>query len=265
MELIHNRCCGIEAFEVSAKCCVLRLMNDGRVERLQRIVRTLAGDLDELAGWLRELQVTHVGILREGMWWKPVRNALERDFEVIVSDAHLLVRTRAESIDKSEWLAELLQRGLLVGITLSRVDRETNELRDYRDHLLASRHSVVRWIKELLVESNIRLASVTSDLLGRSGQAIITAILEGRYQSDELAELAKGRLRAKIPQLRLMVTTNITDHERFLLREWLDLWRDLGRRIAAVDKQMQQRVGTARKTSMRSTRNQSNEGRFARN
>jgi len=253
MEILVDRCCGIEASEKSAKCCVLRRMSNRSVERLNRTFGTFAPDLVELADWLRVLQVTHIGMPMKGLWWRPVRNALEQEFTVVLSEENLVARSRNGALEECEWIAELLLHGLLTGITVSRSDREADDLRNLRSRLLADRNSVAHWIKILLVELNIRLASITSDLLGRSGQAIITAILEGGYEPEELAELAKGRLRTKIPQLRLMLPANITEHERFLLRELLDLWRDLGKRIAAVDKQMHQRMGTARKRSWRAT------------
>ena len=253
MEILVDKCCGIEASERSAKCCVLRRMSNRSVDRLNRTFGTFATDLGELADWLRALQVTHVGMPMKGLWCSPVRNALEQDFTVVLSEENLLARTRIGTLDECEWIAELLLHGLLTGMTVSRIDREADDLRNLRSRLLADRNSVAHWIKVLLVELNIRLASITSDLLGRSGQAIITAILEGGHEPEELADLAKGRLRTKIPQLRSMLPTDITEHERFLLRELLDLWRDLGQRIAAVDKQIHQRIGTARKRSWRAT------------
>jgi transposase len=177
-------------------------------------------DLRALADYLQSWGVTHVVMESTGVLWKPVWNVLEGRFALLlVNPLHLKkVPGRKTDVSDAEWLAELLQYGLLKGSFVPpRSVRELRDLTRHRAQLVGEHNRVANRIHKLLEDANIKLGAVASDVLGKSGRAMLAAMLRGRDGADELADLAKGKLRKKLAELRLALDGHVTEHHRYVL------------------------------------------------
>src|SRR6058998_2859656 len=178
----------------------------------------------EFGDWLRTCGVTHVAMESTGVYWKPVWNLLEGQFEVLLVNAQHIKAVPGRKTDQkdSEWIADLLQHGLLRGSFVP--PRPTRELRDltrYRVSLAQEINRIANRIQKVLEDANIKLASVATNALGASGRAMLEALIHGEQDSQQLAEMSRGLLRNKIPELRQALEGRVTAHHRFLLRELL--------------------------------------------
>ena len=200
-------------------------------------------DLRALADYLEALGVTHVAMESTGVLWKPVWNILEnRQFTLLlVNPRHVKqVPGRKSDVSDAEWIAQLLQCGLLQGSFVPK--RELRELRDltrYRAQLVSEQTRVANRVQKVLEDANIKLGAVASDVLGKSGRAMLWALNRGERDPDKLADLALGRLRAKIPELKLALEGHFSEHHQFLVEHLLRHLDDLEREI----EQISQRIG----------------------
>jgi transposase len=204
----------------------------------------MTAQLLELADWLAAEGVTDAAMESTGVYWKPVFNLLEGHVQVTLVNAQHIkqVPGRKTDVRDCEWLAQLLQHGLLkASFVPPRPTRELRDLTRQRTQLVRQTASVANRIQKVLEDANIKLGSVASDVLGESGRDMLRALIAGETDPDKLADLARQRLRAKIPALRLALRGRVTDHHRFLLQLHLDqlqalegLIGRLGERIAEV-------------------------------
>jgi transposase len=225
MDLIHPCCAGLDVHKKTVVACVRRIGSGGSVTCEVRTFGTMTKDLLSLADWLEAEGVGPVAMESTGVYWKPIYNLLEGRFEVILVNAHRLkhVPGRKTDVKDAEWIAQLLQYGLLSPSFIPPPPiRELRDLTRQRTQLVRDRATVANRIQKILEDANIKLASVASDVLGVSGRAMIRALIDGQDDPDELAELAKRRLRGKIPELKLALHGRVTEHHRFLLRALLD-------------------------------------------
>jgi transposase len=226
MQAIHECVAGLDVHKKCVVACVRRLRSGGQLNKRVKTFGTMTCDLLELSDWLCREGVTHVAMESTGVYWKPVFHLLEGRFaEILLVNAQHIkhVPGRKTDVKDCEWIAQLLQCGLLRGSFVPR--REIRQLRDLtrqRTQLVADRARVANRIQKVLEDANIKLASVATDVLGKSGRAMLNAIIHGRTDPEQLADLAKGRLRAKLPQLREALVGKVTDHHRFLLRTLLE-------------------------------------------
>jgi transposase len=205
--------------------CVRRQGNTGPAQPQTRTFGTMTVQILALADWLAEQGVSHVAMESTGVYWKPIWNLLEGQFELLLVNAlHIKqVPGRKTDIKDAEWIAQLLQHGLLRNSFVPDTpQRELRELTRQRRQLIQTRAAVVNRIQKVLEDANIKLASVATDVLGVSGRAMLEALVAGQHDPEQLAELAQRKLRAKIPQLRLALHGRVTDHHRFVLRLLLD-------------------------------------------
>ena len=244
METIYPCCAGLDIHKMTVVACVRRLDPAGRVHEAVRTFGTMTAELLALADWLAESGVTHVAMESTGVFWKPVFNLLESRFEVLlVNPRHIKqVPGRKTDVKDCQWIAQLLQHGLLRGSFIPpKPIRELRDLTRQRSQLVAEKAAVANRIQKVLEDANIKLASVATDVLGVSGRAMIRALIAGQEDPEGLADLARQRLRRKIPELQAALRGQVTEHHRFLLRllmSHLDslegLIATLGARIAAV-------------------------------
>src|SRR5688572_2815879 len=226
MEVVYPCCCGLDVHKVSVTACVLWAERGGRARKEKRRFGTFTADLLQLADWLRACGVTHVAMEATGVYWKPVWNVLDGQFtDVLLVNAQHIKAVPGRKTDQkdSEWIADLLQHGLLRGSFVP--PQPTRELRDltrYRVSLAQECNRIANRIQKVLEDANLKLASVASDALGASGRAMLRAMIAGETNVDILAELAKGLLRNKRPALRQALAGRVTAHHRFLLRALLD-------------------------------------------
>jgi transposase len=224
MDLINACCAGLDVHKKTVVACVRRVGPDGQVGREVHTFRTMTADLIALADWLDAEGVSHVAMESTGVYWKPVFHLLEGRFEVLLVNAHHIkqVPGRKTDVKDAEWIAQLLQYGLLRSSFIPPPPvRELRDLTRQRAQLVRERAAVVNRIQKVLEDANIKLASVATDVLGVSGRAILAALVSGGDDPAVLADLARGRLRGKTPELTLALRGLVTDHHRFLLRTLL--------------------------------------------
>lgn len=234
MEEIYANCCGLDVHKETVVACRRTRGKGGQRRAEVRTFGTMTGELLELSDWLAEAHVTHVAMESTGVYWKPVFHILEGLFQVLVVNAYHVkqVAGRKTDVKDCEWIAELLEHGLLrSSFVPPQPIRELRDLTRMRAQIVAEKTSVANRIHKVLEDANIKLAVVASDILGVSGRKMLEAIIAGEEDPDALADLAVRRLRGKIPKLRLALKGKVTDHHRFLLKT---LYQHLGELEALV-------------------------------
>jgi transposase len=225
MEILLPCCAGLDVHKKSVMACVRRITADGEVREETLNFGTMTAELLALSDWLTAQGVTHVAMESTGVYWKPVYHILEDQFQVMLVNAHHIkhVPGRKTDVKDAQWIAELLQHGLLSPSFVPPPPiRELRDLTRQRTQLVREKAAVANRVQEVLEDANIKLASVASDPLGVSGRAMIRGLIAGQDDAGALAEKARARLRAKIPQLRQALQGRVTEHHRFLLRMLMD-------------------------------------------
>ncbi len=238
MQVVYERCAGLDVHKKSVVACRVVPNESGGWTQAIRAFGTMTTDLLGLADWLREGDVTHVAMESTGVYWRPVFNILESEVAVIVVNAQHIkqVPGRKTDMKDAQWIAELLQHGLLKPSFIPEVtQRDLRELTRYRRHLIQERTQEANRVHKVLQDANLKLSSVATDILGVSGRAMLEALLAGNTDPEELAQLAKGRLRDKLELLEQALTGYLRDSHRFLLRMLLDHLDELTERISALD------------------------------
>jgi transposase len=225
MDLVYACCAGLDVHKETVVATVRRRQAEGKVVQVTRTYGTMTAQLLELGDWLEAEGVTHLAMESTGVYWKPIWNLLEDRFEILLVNAQHIkhVPGRKTDVKDSEWIAQLLQCGLLRGSFVPATpQRELRELTRQRRQLTHSKAAVANRIQKVLEDANIKLGSVATDVLGVSGRDMLGALVAGETDPHKLAELARRKLRAKIPALRLALQGRVTEHHRFLLGLLLD-------------------------------------------
>ena len=247
MDVTNERCCGMDVHKKTVVACIITPESQAT-----RTFSTMTSGLLEMADWLAEQRVTHVAMESTGVYWKPVYNLLEDDFEVMVVNARHMrnVPGRKTDVKDAEWIASLLRHGLLrASFIPDRPQRELRELTRYRRSMIEERSRVVNRIQKVLEGGNVKLSSVATDILGVSGRAMLDAMVRGVDDPEQLAQLARGRLRNKQDALEQALAALISDHQRMMLRSQLshldfldaeidELNREVSERMAPLEEQI---------------------------
>ena len=221
MEVLYPRCCGLDVHKSSITACIL-LAQSGKPQKQIRRFGCTTGELHELVAWLQGFGVEHVAMESTGVYWKPVWNILEGHFQILLANAQHIKAVPGRKTDTKDcqWIAELLQHGLLRGSFIPPVlIRDLRDLTRARTSLSQEHSRIASRIQKVLEDANIKLASVASNTLGKSGRAILRAMIGGEESSERLADLALGQLRSKIPQLQAALEGRVRGHHRFLFAE----------------------------------------------
>lgn len=235
MENIFLRCAGLDVHKASVEACVRRMEPNGQLHQQTRHWGTMTRDILMMADWMAAQGVTHVALESTGVYWKPIYNILEGRFTVLLVNARHLkqVPGRKSDIRDCQWIAQLLQHGLLKGSFIpSRPQRELRDLTRHRTQLVEEKTRTSNRIEKVLEDANIKLGSVASEVMGVSGRAMIQALLESKKDSAQIADLARRSLRGKIPELQKALEGHLTEHHRFLLRL---LWKELTQQEALIE------------------------------
>jgi transposase len=245
MDTIYARVAGLDVHQKFITVGVRCRLETGKLFAEVRTFGTMTRDLLALADYLEALGVTHVAMESTGVLWKPVWNILEGRFTLLlVNPRHVKqVPGRKSDVSDAEWIAQLLQCGLLRGSFVPK--RELRELRDLtriRAQLVSEQTRVANRIHKILEDANIKLGAVASDILGKSGRAMLWALNRGERDPDKLADLALGRLRAKIPELKLALEGHFSEHHRFLVEHLLGHLDELERRIEEISQRIAERL-----------------------
>jgi transposase len=233
MEVIYRSCAGID---IHKKTAVVHIRKDEYEET--RTFQTMTRDLLALRDWLVSHQVTKVAIESTGVYWKPVFNLLEGACEVILVNAKHIhnVPGRKTDVKDARWLADLLRHGLLKASFIPPAPvRELRDLTRHRTKLHDQQADVANRMIKMLEDCNIKLRSVVSDIQGKSAMHMIEQLASGQNSAEQLAKLARGRLRSKMDELELALEGHVKEHHQFLLRELLDQWQYLEGAIARVE------------------------------
>jgi transposase len=244
MEVVHPRCCGIDVHQASLAVCI-SIKENGKSEKQKLRCGTTTAELLRLADWLRGYQVTHVAMEATGVYWKPVWHMLEGQFELLLANPTQVqaLRGRKTDLKDGERISDFLQHGLLQGSFVP--PKPIQQLRDLTRSRTTLKQEQVRIgnrIRKVLEDANIKLSSVMSDVMGVSGRAMLRAIVRGESDAETLAQLARKRLRGKIPLLQQAAAGSLNDHHRFLLEQWLAHWDELTERIAKFDQRIEEQM-----------------------
>lgn len=243
MEILFPRCCGLDVHKASLTACILINDSDGKKRHLRRF-GTMTRDVMELANWLTEHGVQKLAMESTGVYWKPIWNLLEGRFDLMLVNAQHIkaVPGRKTDIKDCEWIAELLQHGLLRGSFVpSEPIRELRDLNRNRAILVQQRATVSNRIEKVLEDANIKLASVASHVLGQSGRTMLQAMVDGITEPAKLADMARAKLRNKIPELRLAFEGRFEERHRFQMEELLDQLKFLDATIAEFAQKIEER------------------------
>ena len=247
MRQVYRRCAGLAVHKKSVVACRGRIKEQGEREQEVRTFGTMTCDLLQLVDWLGEWEVTHVAMESTGEYWKPVYNLLEGNVEVLLVNAQHVkhVPGRKTDVQDAEWLAELLLHGLLKASFIpAKPQRNLRDLTRYRTNLVQERARLVQRVQKVLENANIKLASVATDVLGVSGRRMLDALIEGKADAATMAQLAKGRMRTKLPELQQALTGVVDDHHRFLIAQHLVHIDFLEEQLETVAQQIEQHLTT---------------------
>jgi len=245
MEVVYQRCAGIDVHKKSVTVCRVQPQASGGWQKEVRRFSTMTDELLLLADWLRAGGVTHVAMESTGVYWKPMFNVLEGELTVILVNAKHIkyVPGRKTDVSDAQWIAELLQHGLLKASFIPEApQRALRELVRYRTALVQERHREVNRVQKVLEDAKLKLASVATDVLGVSGREMLAAIIAGHDDPAALAQLAKGRLRAKIEALERALTGYVQAQHRLLLRLHLEHIDELNGKIERLHEEIDRLV-----------------------
>jgi transposase len=245
MEGMLERCAALDVHQASVSVCV-RVPGecDQRREFNERF-GTTTPDLLALCDWLRGHSVTQVAMEGTGVYWKPVYYALEGEFELLLVNAAHVKQVPGRKTDTKDaaWLCQLLECGLLrASFVPPRPIRELRDLTRYRKTLIRDRASEANRLHKVLEDAGVKLSSVASNVLGVSGRLMLDALCQGSNDSVALAELARGRLRSKLPALQRALESRFRDHHGFLVAQILGHLDYLDEAIAACSARIEEQI-----------------------
>ena len=241
MEIIIERACGLDVHKGTVVACI---MGTG-IKKEIRTYTTMTNDLLRLKEWIQEAGITHVAMESTGVYWKPVFNILEDQFEVILVNARHVknVPGRKTDVQDSEWLCRLLRSGLVSGSFIP--PRDIRELRDLTRHKRKLIQAIVaekQRVEKVLEDANIKLSSIASDSFGASGKRIIEELIKGKLRTEEMAELSKGRLRQKRGDLKEALVGQVREHHKFMIKVSLKHIRAMEKILLDVERKIQEKM-----------------------
>jgi transposase len=224
MTSLLERCAGLDVHQATVMATVRVPGDQGGRRVVTQTFGTTTPALMVLRDWLQAFGVTHVAMESTGVYWKPIYYILEDAFDLLLVNMQHLDRVpgRKSDVQDSEWLAQLLDCGLLRGsLVLPAPMRDLRDLTRYRTKQIEDRTREANRLHRVLEDAGIKLSSVASDVLGVSGRAMVEALLHGTTDSTVLADLARGRLRRKLPALREALQGRFRAHHAFLVGQIL--------------------------------------------
>jgi transposase len=245
MEVVYGRCCGLDIHKKLVVACLITPGEDGTPQKEIRSFSTMTDDLLALGDWLAGAGCTHVAMESTGVYWKPIYNLLESRFALLLVNAQHIkaVPGRKTDVRDCEWIADLLRHGLLrASFVPDQPQRDLRELTRYRASLVQERSREISRLQKTLEGANIKLSAVATDILGKSGREILTHLVAGSTDAAALADLARGKLRAKLPELERALVGRFGAHQRFLVAQQLSHIDALDEIIARLSAEIAERV-----------------------
>ena len=247
MELLHERCAALDIGKKDLKACVRTPGPKGKRSRSQEIrtFATTTNALLQLRDWLIAERVSLVVLEATGDYWRAPFYLLEDDLNVmLVNAAHAKgLPGRKTDVCDAAWLCQLGECGLLrASFVPPEPIRQLRDLTRYRTTLTAERSREAQRLEKELEDAGIKLSSVATDILGVSGRAMLAALIDGERDPQALAELAKARMRRKIPQLVEALIGNFGEHHAFLCRLHLQRIDQLSAAIEELSARIEQQM-----------------------
>jgi transposase len=240
MEVLVDRGAGLDVHKDSVTVCVMT--TEGRkVVKTPNRFTTFHDDLVAMREWLLEMGVTHVAMESTGEYWKPVYEVLEGAVELVVANAQHVKNVPGRKTDPkdADWIARLLRHGLLQGSFVPPAPiRDLRDLTRMRRKTIEMGARVRNRAQKVLEASGIKLGSVVTDVFGTTGQAILEHLADNKTDPVELAELAKGSLRKKKPEIIRALQGSFTAHDAALLKHQLIVHQQLQQRRTAIELQL---------------------------
>jgi transposase len=245
MQIVYERCAGLDVHKKSVMACLITPAANGQRRKERQTFSTMTADLVRLREWLTEQQCSQVAMESTGVFWRPIFNILEGHVEVMVVNAQHIkaVPGRKTDIKDAEWIADLLQHGLLrPSFIPPSWQRILRELTRSRTSLSEERSRVIARLQKGLEDANIKLAAVASDVMGKSAQEMLHALIAGELTPEAMAQFARGRMRSKQELLVQALTGHLQAHHRFLLAEHLKHLAELQDGIARLSAEIAERL-----------------------
>jgi len=240
-EQVIERGCGIDIH----KSVLVSTVQGKGIKTETRSFNAFTESIEQLRDWLKSLGITHIAMESTGVYWKPVYNILESDFEIVLVNARHLKNIPGDKTDKkdSQRIAKLLLAGLLKGSFIPpKPIREMRDLTRYKRRLIEQIASEKNRIQKFLEDANIKLSSVVSDMSGATATKIIDAMIEGEGRVEELAKFRHGKMKASEQELMVALTGNLTGHHRFMLKLVKQSIKDKELLISELDKQIDNKL-----------------------
>jgi len=222
MDVVISRCAGLDVHQATVVATVRVPDETGGRQVVTETFGTMTADLLTLRDWLRAYGVTHVALESTGVYWKPVYYVLEDMCALLLINMQELKRVpgRKTDVKDSEWLAQLLECGLLKASFVPPPPiRELRDLTRYRVQQVRDHSQEVNRLCKVLEDAGLKLTTVVSDVMGKSGRAMLQALIDGTTDPAVLAELARGKLRKKLPELRRALVGRFRPHHAFLIEQ----------------------------------------------
>ena len=240
MEVMYPRCAGLDVHKESVVACV-RIAGDGPPVQEVRTFATTTSGLLALADWLDSFGVEQVGMEATGVYWKPEWHVLEGHFELVLANAaHVKnVPGRKTDVNDSMWLADLLAHGLIrASFVPPAAVQELRTLTRTRKQFVRERSAHVQRIEKVLEDANLKLSVVLSDILGKSGRAVLQAIIEGQTDPERLVSCVTTRVKASRAELLEALRGRISAHHSFMLKLHLGHVDALDQAVAAIEREV---------------------------
>jgi transposase len=255
MELLHPRCAGLDVHKDSVVACA-RVVTATGIEHHVETFATTTAALLQLADWLAGYGITHVAMEATGVYWRPVWHVLEGRFDLVLANAmHIKnVPGRKTDVNDAMWIADLLAHGLIRSSFVPPTSvQELRSLTRTRKQLVRERASHVQRIDKVLQDANLKLGSVLSDIMGQSGRAILSALVAGETDPEQLVTLVSDRVKARRREIVEALRGRVTPHHRFLLQLHLDQVATLEAAIAKIDAEVGESLAPFRAATQRLT------------
>lgn len=240
-EQIIERGCGID---IHKKVLVATIRGAG-IKEETRTYNGFTDSIEEMRDWLKENGITHIAMESTGVYWKPVYNIMEADFEIILVNARHIKNVPGRKTDKkdSKWIAKLLLSGLLKGSFIPpRSIRELRDLTRYKRKVIEQVSSEKNRIQKILEDANIKLSSVVSSMSGATAIKIINSMIDGQEDINELLKFRHGRMQSSVEDLASSLKGHLTAHHKFMLRTIKESIDDKEKIIAKLNEQIENQL-----------------------
>ncbi len=243
MQVVYRHCAGLDVHKKTVVACVITPNGQKGWQKEIRTFSTMTKDLLNLSDWLVSKNCTHVAMESTGEYWRPVFNILEGNFEVMLVNARHIkaVPGRKTDIKDSQWIAELLQHGLLRASFIPPIEqRDLRDLTRHRRNFIRERVNLINRVQKVLESANIKLASVVSDITGVSSKAMLKALVEGNNTPELMAQLARGKMKQKHDLLVEALEGRVRSHQQFILSQLLSQIEHLEKTIELFDHKIEE-------------------------